>query len=359
MRPVTPSSEYVGRIQAVDRVNLVARVSAFLEQRLFTEGADVKKGDLLYRLEQGPFQADVEAKQAVVAQYKAQLRNADLTLQRAKTLLNTPAGQQSTVDAALANQLSLQAQMQGAEAQLEQSKLNLGYTEIRAPIDGKIGRTAVTLGNYVTPNSGVLATIVSQDPIYVVFPVATRQAIALMEKVAKKGGFHSLVVKVRLPDGALYDQIGKLDFLDNTVSSNTDTIALRAVLANPALPSAKGDLTTRRLVDGEFVTVILEDAQPVEALTVPRAAILTDQGGDYVYVVGEDNKAQQRRVELGASSPTPTLAVVASGLSEGDSVVVDGIQRIRPGETVSPAPATVEEGAATRAAPAAAPTARQ
>ncbi|HLH47803.1 MAG TPA: efflux RND transporter periplasmic adaptor subunit [Roseiarcus sp.] len=359
MRPVTPSSEYVGRIQAVDRVNLVARVSAFLEQRFFTEGADVKKGDLLYRLEQGPFQADVEAKQAVVAQYKAQLRNADLTLQRAKTLLNTPAGQQSTVDAALANQLSLQAQMQGAEAQLEQSKLNLGYTEIRAPIDGKIGRTSVTVGNYVTPNSGVLATIVSQDPIYVVFPVATRQAIALMEKVAKKGGFHSLVVKVRLPDGALYDQTGKLDFLDNTVSSNTDTIALRAVLANPALPSAKGDLTTRRLVDGEFVTVILEDAQPVEALTVPRAAVLTDQGGDYVYVVGEDNKAQQRRVELGASSPAPTLAVVASGLSEGDSVVVDGIQRIRPGETVSPAPATVEEGAATRAAPVAAPTARQ
>ena len=358
LRPVTPSSEYVGRIQAVDRVNLVARVSAFLEARLFTEGADVKKGDLLYRLEQGPFQADVEAKQAVVAQYKAQLRNADVTLQRAKTLLNTPAGQQSTVDAALANQLSLQAQMQGAEAQLEQSKLNLGYTEIRAPIDGKIGRTAVTIGNYVTPSSGVLATIVSQDPIYVVFPVATRQAISLMEKVAKKGGFHSLVVKVRLPDGVLYDQTGALDFLDNTVSGNTDTIALRAVLANPALPSAKGDLTTRRLVDGEFVTVILEDAQPVEALTIPRAAVLTDQGGDYVYVVGDDNKAQQRRIELGASSPTPTLAVVASGLSEGQSVVVDGIQRIRPGETVAPAPASVEEGADARAAPSA-PTARQ
>jgi len=360
LKPVTPSNDYVGRIQAIDRVNVVARVSAFLEERFFTEGAEVKKGDLLYRLEQGPFKADVEAKQAVVAQYKAQLQNADLTLSRARALLATAAGQQSTVDAALANQLSLQAQMQGAEAQLEQSQINLGYTEIRAPIDGKIGRTSVTAGNYVTPNSGVLATIVSQDPIYVVFPVPTRQAVALMERVAEKGGFHSLVVKVRLPDGSLYDQTGALDFLDNTVSANTDTIALRAALANPALPSAKGDLTARRLVDGEFVTVILEDAHPVEALTVPRAAVLTDQGGDYVYVVDEDNKAQQRRVELGASSPSPTLAVVASGLNEGESVVLDGVQRIRPGETVSPAPVArppSDEGA-DASAPSAAPTAR-
>ncbi len=125
-KPITSSSEYVGRIQAINRVNLVARVAAFLDARLFTEGAEVKKGDLLYRLEQSPFKADVEAKQAVIAQYKAQLQNADLTLTRAKTLLNTPAGQQSTVDAALANRLSLQAQVLGAEAQLEQSQINLG-----------------------------------------------------------------------------------------------------------------------------------------------------------------------------------------------------------------------------------------
>lgn len=362
LKPVTPSNEYVGRIQAVERVNLVARVSAFLEERLFTEGAEVKKGDLLYRLEQGPFQADVAAKQAVVAQYKAQLQNADLSLARARTLLNTPAGQQSTVDAALANQLSLQSQMQGAEAQLEQSKINLGYTEIHAPIDGKIGRTAVTTGNYVTPNSGVLASIVSQDPIYVVFPVSTRQAISVTEEAAKNGGFHSLVVKLRLPDGQLYDKTGALDFLDNSVSGSTDTIALRAVLPNPRLPSAKGDPTTRRLLDGEFVTAILENARPTEALTIPRAAVLTDQGGDYVYVVGEDNKAQQRRIDLGATSPAPTLAVVASGLSEGESVIVDGIQRVRPGQPVAPGPAAeaqTEVGAAGAPQPASAPTARQ
>ena len=196
-KPITQSSEYVGRIQATDRVNLVARVAAFLDLRFFTEGAEVKKGDLLYRLEQGPFQADVEAKQAAVAQYKAQLQNADVTLRRAKALLSTPAGQQSNVDAALANQLSLEAQVQGAQAQLAQSQINLGYTDIRAPIDGKIGRTAVTIGNYVTPSSGVLTTIVSQDPMYVVFPVSARTVMMLSQNAAQKGGFGSVVVKIR------------------------------------------------------------------------------------------------------------------------------------------------------------------
>ncbi len=343
-QPITPSSEYIGRIQAPDRVNLVARVAAFLDGRFFTEGAEVKKGDTLYRLEQAPFQADVEAKQAVVDQYKAQLRNAELTLNRAKTLLNTPAGQQSTVDAALANQLSIQAQMMGAQAQLEQSKINLGYTEIRAPIDGKIGRTAVSVGNYVTPGSGVLAAIVSQDPMYVVFPVATRTVIALMESAAAKGGFRSIVVKIRLADGRIYDQTGALDFLDNTVAGGTDTITLRAVVANPVLSEAKSDLTARRLVDGELVTAILEDAEPVEALTIPRAAVLTDQGGDYVFVVGADNRAQQRRIELAPSSPSPALAVVSSGLVEGERVILEGVQRVRPGQLVSPAPAATLTG---------------
>jgi membrane fusion protein (multidrug efflux system) len=348
--PVTQSAEYVGRIQAVERVNLVARVAAFLEARLFTEGGEVKKGDLLYRLEQAPFQADVQAKEAQIAQFKAQLRNADVTLARTQALLKTPAGQQSTVDTALASQQSLQAQVLGAEAQLAQSQINLGYTEIRAPIDGKIGRTAVTVGNYVTPGSGTLATLVSQDPIYVVFSVAARTVIDLRRPDA-------YVVKIRLPDGRVYGKPGKLDFVDNTVAANTDTITLRAVLVNPLLTTAPGDPNVRELVDGELVTVILEDARPQEALVIPRASVLTDQGGDYVYVVDGEDKAQQRRVQLAPSSPTPRLAVVLSGLGEGDRVILEGIQRARPGQPVAPAPATsppeVPAPATTSGAPAA------
>jgi len=337
-QPMTPSSEFVGRVEAVEHVDLVARVTAYLDKRLFTEGLEVKKGDLLYRLEQGPFQADVQAKQAAIAQFNAQLQNASVTLTRQRTLLSSPAGQQAAVDLALANQDALKAQVLGAQAQLRLAQINLDYTEIRAPIDGKIGRTAVTPGNVVSPSSGVLTTIVSQDPMYVVFPVPARSALELRQRYAERGGLLGPIVKVRLSDGTLYGQTGKLDFFDNTVARNTDSIVLRGVMPNPELPRLKGsDIPRRGLIDGELVTVVIEDPEPVEAMTIPRAAVLSDQAGDYVYVVDGQNKVVQQRIKLGQSPPT--VAVVASGLNDGDSVVVEGIQRIRPGIVVAPAPA--------------------
>lgn len=348
-KPVTQASEYVGRIQAVERVNLVARVAAFLDARLFTEGAEVRKGDLLYRLEQAPFLADVNAKQAVVTQLKAQHQNAAATLHRAKALINTPAGLPSSLDAATAAEAALQAEIVGAEAQLQQSQINLGYTEIRAPIDGKIGRTAVTPGNYVTPSSGVLATIVSQDPIYVVFSVSSRTAIALAHRMAEHPESGAVVIKLRLPDGRVYGRTGTLDFIDNSVSGNTDTIALRGRVANPPLAGGAGAGITRELVDGEFVTVILEDSQPTEALTIPRAAVLADQRGEYIYVVGADNKAEQRRIRFQPASPADVA--VTSGLAAGERVIVEGIQRVRPGQVVSPGPASAPAVPASPAAP--------
>lgn len=336
-RPVTKTSEYLGRIQAKDRVNVVARVSAFLDKQFFKEGNEVKAGDLLYRLEQAPFEADVDAKKAAVAQFKAQLENAKLTLDRAVSLLKGPAGMQSAVDSAKANELSLEAQVLAAEAQLRNSEINLGYTEIRAPVDGKIGRTAITPGNYVSPGSGVLTTIVSQDPMYVVFPVSTRAALDIPRRAPDGDGFGSLVIKVKLPDGRIYDGKGTLEFLDNTVASTTDTLILRGTVPNPRLTKDNGVGLARELVDGEFVSVILEDAQPTEAPSVPMAAVLADQQGNYVYAVDSENKAQIRRVKIVQS--TPGLATISSGLSVGEKVVVEGIQRVRPGQPVSPGPA--------------------
>src|SRR4030088_362504 len=210
--PITETSEFLGRIEAVNRVNGVARVTAFLEKRLFNEGAEIKMGDELYRLERGPFEADLASKQAQVAQLQATLENAKLTTERARTLLGGPAGQQSTYDAALANQRSLEAQVQAAQAQVQASQINLDYTDIRSPIDGKIGRTAVTEGNVVSPGSGVLTIIVSQDPMYVIFPVSVRQRLELRERYATRGGFNAVVIKVRLPGGRLYDQTRKVEF---------------------------------------------------------------------------------------------------------------------------------------------------
>src|SRR5437660_355188 len=215
-RPITETDEFLGRIEAVNRVNVVARVTAFLEKRLFDEGAEIKKGDELYRLERGPFEADLASKQAQVAQLQATLENAKLTTERARILLGGPAGQQSTYDAAIANQRSLEAQVQAAQAQAQASQINLDYTLISAPIAGKIGRTAVTEGNVVSPSSGVLTTIVSQDPMHVTFPVPVRQGLKLRARYAPQGGLEAVVIRLRLPDGRMYGQSGKLNFVDNT-----------------------------------------------------------------------------------------------------------------------------------------------
>jgi membrane fusion protein, multidrug efflux system len=339
-RPVTETSEFLGRIEAPNRVNVVARDTAFLDKRFFNEGAEVKTGELLYQLERGPFEADLASKQATVAQLQATLENAKLTADRARTLLGGPAGQQSTYDAAIANQRSFEAQVQAAQAQVQISQINLDYTEIHSPIDGKIGRTAVTEGNVVSPSSGTLTTIVSQDPMYVTFPVPVRESVELRERYATKGGFKAVVIKIRLPDGRLYGQTGELNFVNNTIAQSTDTITLRGTIPNPELydPSKTTGGSLRELTDGEFVTVLLEGVQPIEVLAIPRSAVLSDQEGDYVFTVGPDNKAEQRRIQLGQSSTT--VAAVVGGLALGDSVIVEGLQKVRPGQPVSPGPAS-------------------
>jgi membrane fusion protein (multidrug efflux system) len=336
---ITETSEFVGRIQAVDRVDLTARVTAVVQERLFAEGTEVKVGDLLYRLERGPFEAAVQQAAAAVAQFNATLNNASITLQRATSLLNTPAGQRSTVDDARAQQLSVAAQVAGAQAQLRTAQINLDYTEIRAPIAGKIGQTRFSVGNVVSPSAGPLDTIVSQDPMYVLFPIAVRAQLELAKRYEGRGGMNAVVVKLRLPDGTMYGQDGKIDFVDPSVSANTDTIAVRAKIPNPPRGQPQpGQPVDRQLTDGEFVTVNVEGIEPVQAPAIPRAAVLSDQQGSYVFVVDSQNRAQQRRIQLGQS--TPTVAVVTAGLKDGETVVVDGLQRVRPNQPVTPGPAS-------------------
>jgi membrane fusion protein (multidrug efflux system) len=332
---ITETSEFVGRVQAIQRVALNARVTAFLEQRLFTEGTEVHAGDLLYKLERGPFEADVANKEAAVADASARLANATITLNRAQKLLATPAGQQSTYDDAQAAQRSQAAQLSGAQAALRQSRINLDYTEIHAPIDGEIGRTAITPGNVVSPGSGPLATIVSQDPMYVTFPVAVRLLTDLRNRYAGRGGLNAVQVRLKLPDGTPYNQSGKIDYVEPTVSAGTDTIP---VIGTPE-PGRRVD---RALIDGAFVTILVEGIQPVTALGIPRAAVMSDQSGSYVFVVGSDSKVERRAIQLGQS--TPTLAVIADGLKQGESVIVEGLQRAKPGILVKPGPVGPQPG---------------
>jgi membrane fusion protein (multidrug efflux system) len=338
-KAITESSEFIGRVSAIDRVRLTARVTAFLEQRLFVEGTEVQAGDLLFKLERGPFEATVQQQAGLVAQYSAQLENANITLQRAQSLLNTPAGQRSTVDDALASQRSYAAQLLGAQAQLRQAQINLAYTEIHAPVSGKISRALITNGNVVSPSSGELANIVSQDPMYVLFPISVRSELELESKFFAKGGLSAATVHLRLVDGTEYKPVGTVDYVDPTVAQNTDTLLMRAKIPNPPRRQPKpGEPVDRPLTDGEFVTVTVEGLEPVEVLAIPRVAVLSDQQGNYCFVVNADNKVEQRRITLGQS--TPTVASVTEGLKEGERVITEGLQRARPGGLVNPAPAT-------------------
>jgi membrane fusion protein (multidrug efflux system) len=314
---VTPGFGFNGRVVATDQVQLRARVTGFLEKRLFREGADVKAGDLLFVIEKAPYQAVVDQRRAELASAEANQANTEVQLRRGEELVKNKNIPQAEVDARRAADEMAAAQILEARAALEQAQINLGYTEIRAPIAGRIGRAAFSVGNLVGPDAGVLATIVSQDPIYVTFPVSQRQLLA------HRGERGAPVVRVTLPDGTLYDHPGKLNFLDVQVDPGTDTVTVRAELPNPE----------HVLVDGQFVGVRVERGEPEQVLTVPQASLQLDQAGPYVLVVGGDSKVEARRVTLGA--PDGAQVVVQSGLQSGDKVIVDGIQKVRPGMAVA------------------------
>ncbi len=335
-QPVTSSAQYIGRIQAIDRVALVARVTAYLDKRLFDEGAEVKKGDLLYVLEQGPFQAQVLAQQGTLAQAQANVVNARVNFQRQAQLLKTPAGQKQAYDNASETAQSGAANVLTAQGNLQSALNEPGNTEIRAPVDGRITSTAVNQGNVVSPTSGTLATIVTQDPMYVVFPAATRDVLSLQNKYQGSGGLGQAAIRLTLGNGSRYDHDGHLDYVSPTVANETDTITLRATIANPKRGQNSGGdgLTSRELVDGEFVTVTVQDPHPIEHLVIPRAAVLSDQQGDYVFTVDPQHHAKRINVKLGEI--VGTNSVVLSGLADGQGVIVDGLQKVHDGGTVSP-----------------------
>lgn len=328
LQDVTPQASFVGRVQATDTVNVVARVSGFIEKRAFTEGQQVKTGDLLFVIELDTYQAAVDQAQAALDKAQANARNADLTLQRSQQLVRTNAVPQSTVDQDLANQQSARADVESAQAALRQAQINLDYTQIKAPIDGRIGMALVSVGNFVSPTSGTLATIVSQDPIYVLFPVSASQVLEYKQQIAKNPtAFGNLLVHLRLPNGLDYTHVGSIDFLDIQVNQGTNTISVRAQFPNP----------DGFLVAGQIVDVSVEAGQAQQALVIPQAALQLDQTGPYVLVVDASNKVVQQRVKLGSVQGSNVVA--EQGLKQGDRVIVQGIQRVRPGETVTPSEA--------------------
>ena len=323
-KPIADALDFVGRVEAVNRVQIVARVKGFLEDVRFTEGDVVKEGAPLYRIEQGLFQAAVEQAQGALERSKAAKVLTALQLDRAETLLKSKSGTEVARDQARAADQQANGTILTDEANLKTAQINLGYTDITSPITGRIGRTNVTKGNTVGPDSGVLALIVSQDPMYVTFPVSQRELMEA-EKRGQTTDVKDIKVSIRFSDGSSYDQIGKINFVNVTVDRSTDTVIVRATMPNP-----KGTL-----IDGQLVRVTLESGTPDEKIVVPQAALLADQQGVYVFVV-EDGKAAVKRVKPGAESGTNI--VIDQGLAGGEQVIVEGLQNIRPGVAVRAAP---------------------
>jgi len=328
-RQITETTDYIGRITAIDKVDIVTRVPGFIEERNFTEGQQVKKGDLLFRIEQATYKAAVEQARATLAKAKATEVNAKLQLERGKELVRNSNIPQATVDQRAADEEAAQASIMEARAALDQAEINLGYTEIRSPIDGRIGLEAFSVGNLVQPSSGRLATIVSQDPIYVIFQVSQRNVLEYKRRVAESAVDKYLTVHIRLPDGSIYPHPGLIDFLDVQVDTTTDTVAVRGRVPNPE----------RLLIAGGVVGVVLERGAPRSALTVPQSAVLLDQAGRYVLVVDAAKKVEQRRITTGVEQGRNV--VVTEGLKEGELVIVEGVQKVRPGQIVT---ATVVPG---------------
>ncbi len=323
-RPVHPGMTFVGRVQAVSNVDVVARVQGFLVRQAFTEGQAVKAGDLLFVLEKAPLEAALEASKANLAKEQADANNARVQANRARLLYSQNTISRSTLDDRLAAELQAKAAVQQAQASLDQAQINLGYTEIRAPFDGRVGLANFSLGALVGPSLGALTTVISQDPIYAAFPVSDSTILAFTEGNRASLSTDQIDVHLITSDNKTYPHPGRIDFTGVKVEPNTDTVLIRAVFPNP----------DNRLLDGQFARVATEIKDPVEALVVPQKAVLTNQSGNYVLVVGEGNKALQRQVTEGDTIGTEV--VIRSGLKRGDRVIVDGLQRVRPGQPVDP-----------------------
>ncbi|MEA3545352.1 MAG: efflux RND transporter periplasmic adaptor subunit [Thermodesulfobacteriota bacterium] len=321
---VNPLTEYVGHVEAVQSVDLQARISGVLEQVHFKEGSNVRAGDLLYVIEPAPYQVKVAANQARVTKSQVILKKANQHLQRIRTVRS---GGIPITDIEVAEAVKEQAlaELQEAQAVLRLSEIELGYTRISAPISGRIGATALTKGNLCGPTSGALARIVQLNPIRIKFSLSENDISAI--KAAQTDATNKqtngiMNPQLKLADGTLLNNFGQIDFVDNRVDPTTGTIAVRALFAN----------SDAILLPGQYVTLVAGRRQARLLPVIPQTALLEDRNGQYVWVVNGENQVNKRPVTTGTTIGSSWI--IETGLTAGETVIIQGVQKVRPGQTV-------------------------
>ncbi|WP_066016999.1 efflux RND transporter periplasmic adaptor subunit [Endozoicomonas atrinae] len=347
--------EYVGRSEAINEVDIRARVEGFLVNKNFTEGGMVEEGQLLYEIDRAPFEAALKGAEAQLASSKASLVNARKNLERSRDLVKRGAISQADYDNQTSSEAQAVAAVEAAKANLETAQLNLGYTRISAPFKGEIGKSTYSVGNLVGPSSQPLATLTSMDPIYVTFQVDERQLISHLAEhpgarmtqntsideapVEEKGMFK---LSLRLPNGTEYNQPGTFTFADTQVDETMGTLTLRATFPNPQ----------GIILPGLYVTLQAESNNKTLMPLIPQASVQQDQSGYFVLVVTPENIVETRQVEVGRR--INAMWVVKSGLKRGEHIIVQGLQKVRPGGKVSPTLVTVNPTTGTISSPASA-----
>lgn len=308
------SAESTGRVEAKYSIDVMARVAGFLQKKYFNEGDYVKKGQTLFQIDPQEFQLEVRNSQANVNQYNALLLNSQQELDRANALIKEDLVSHSYVDQSLASRNQNQALLDAAKQKLQLARVNLGYTTIKSPIDGRIGKVKITEGNYVSLTSGPLVNVSSMDPVYVTFSLRSSDFIKMLKA---SNEFKDVKVKVQFEGGKWYGKAGVVDFVDNQIDKNSGSIQMRATFDN----------SDWWLVPGDYVKVLLVSPKKFKYMTVPQACTKGDaMSGYYVWVVNKDNTVKRKDIKV--SEQIDNHWIVESGLNKNDKVVIAGVQNI-------------------------------
>lgn len=337
LQDVAPVYSFIGHVAAIQSVEIVPRVTAFIDSVPVSEGSDVKAGEVLFRLQQTQYQAALDAAKAQLASAQAAVKQSSIAYERAAKLNKQGFEAQANLDKAIATRDQDQASVLAARAAVVQAALNLSYCTITSPIDGRIGAVTLTKGNLVTPSTKALATVNQLDPIRVVFSVSDQVVVGVERKsgATPQQIAATLAVNLRLPDGSMYNHPGKIVFQGNEVDPATGTVSVYADFPNPK----------RLLLPGAYVNVELHSATPEERPLVPAEALQTNQHGSFVLIVGPDDKVKQQPVTLGRQ--IAQNFIVDKGLSGGERVIIAGVQKVKPGEKVAPVVAPPTNASAT------------